>query len=349
VKKPALIGAVAGVAAAILGVGWAYWNGWSIPLLGWGEAERKLTLYGNVERRQVDLGFDVPGRVLAMLFEEGDAVRKGVVMARLEADRFESRVKVARGRVSRQQAVVDELEAGTRQEEIEEARARVASAEATLRNRILIYERTEFLAEDDFASRQALDDARAARDSASARLRMAEAALELALAGPREEEIRAARAQLDTLQARLVLALEDLEDTEVQAPSDGTVLSRVVEPGAIVASGEPLYIMTVDDPVWVRAYVPEPDLGKIRPGTPAKVFTDSRPDRPYRGQVGFISPSAEFTPKSVYTPDVRTSLIYRIRVVVPEPNEGLRQGMPVTVVVPLENGPVESAEQGEDG
>jgi HlyD family secretion protein len=112
------------------------------------------------------------------------------------------------------------------------------------------------------------------------------------------------------------------------------VLSRVREPGAIVAPGETAYTLSLDRPVWVRAYVQEPELGLIRPGQDVQVLTDTRPERPYHGQIGFISPVAEFTPKSVETPELRTDLVYRLRVVIEDADPGLRQGMPVTVRIP---------------
>ncbi len=125
-----------------------------------------------------------------------------------------------------------------------------------------------------------------------------------------------------------------LADTAIAAPADGTILTRIREPGAIVGAGASVYTLALDRPVWVRAYVAEPDLGRVHPGQRALVYTDSRPDAPYPGQIGFVSPTAEFTPKSVQTTELRTDLVYRLRVVVGEPDDGLRQGMPVTVRIP---------------
>ena len=155
--------------------------------------------------------------------------------------------------------------------------------------------------------------------------------LALLRAGPREEVIREARAALAQARAGLEIARRRLSDTELTTSAAGIIHSRVREPGAVVAPGEPVATLAVERPVWVRAYVSEPNLGRIEPGMAAEIVTDSRPERPYRGQVGFISPKAEFTPKSVETPELRTSLVYRVRIVVPEPDTGLRQGMPVTV------------------
>jgi HlyD family secretion protein len=124
-----------------------------------------------------------------------------------------------------------------------------------------------------------------------------------------------------------------LEDTELVAPAAGTVRTRAVEPGTIVAAGSPVFVVSVKEPVYIRAYIPETQMGRIQPGMPVRLETDSRPDEPYRGHIGFISPRAEFTPKTVQTEALRTNLVYRFRVVLEESDRKLRQGMPVTVVI----------------
>jgi HlyD family secretion protein len=124
-------------------------------------------------------------------------------------------------------------------------------------------------------------------------------------------------------------------DADLIAPNDGIILTRARERGAIVQAGETVFTLTLTSPVWVRTYVNERDLGLIRPGMPASVTTDSAPDRPYPAFIGFISPTAEFTPKTVETRELRTDLVYRLRVVVNNPDAGLRQGMPVTVTLQL--------------
>ena len=140
-------------------------------------------------------------------------------------------------------------------------------------------------------------------------------------------------------------ARTSLADAELRAPSDGIVLSRVREPGAIVSPSDIVYVLSLTGRVWVRAYVAEPDLGRIHPGMIVEVTTDTAPDKPYKGRIGFISPVAEFTPKSVETPDLRTDLVYRLRVIIDQPDTGLRQGMPVTIrllTIPQRPGPIEN-------
>lgn len=297
-------------------------------------ASAELSFFGNVDVREATLSFNVGGRIQSMAFDEGDAVQAGAVMARLEPTRFDDRVAAARAQVAQQRAVLARLQAGSRPEEIERARAEVQAAQAALRNARLELERQQELHRKKLTPQQAVDTAREARDRYAANLRAAQQTLALAEQGPRREDIQAARAQLQAAEAQLALARTDLNDTELRAPNDGTVLVRVVEPGTVVGAGTPVYTLSIRDPVWVRAYVPEPELGLIAPGEHVKVYTDSRPGQPYRGQIGFISPTAEFTPKNVETADVRASLVYRFRVIVDNPDRGLRQGMPVTVTVP---------------
>jgi len=160
-------------------------------------------------------------------------------------------------------------------------------------------------------------------------------ALRLLEEGTRPEDIAAARANLQASESSLASAQTSLKDATLVAPADGVILSRVREPGAIVSPSDIVYVLSLANPVWVRAYIAEPNLGRIHTGMRVQVFTDSAPDKPYSGTIGFISPVAEFTPKSVETPELRTDLVYRLRIVIDQGSNGLRQGMPVTVRIPL--------------
>lgn len=297
-----------------------------------GERERDhLTLYGNVDIRQVELGFRVGGRIAEMNFEEGDRVAAGTVLARLDDRPFQDDFRQYAAAVDAEAANLEKLTRGTRPEEIAEARALVDERRATLTNAERLLKRREELIETGAVSQAAFDDARAAVSEATARVIAANKSLELALNGARIEDITQATAQLNGAKARLAAAETALADTELTAPTAGVILSRIREPGAIVSPGMPVYTLSLTEPVWVRAYVAEPDLGRIYPGMPAAVHSDSQPDRAYAGQIGFISPVAEFTPKAVETPDLRSDLVYRLRIIVTDPDQGLRQGMPVTV------------------
>ena len=291
----------------------------------------ELVLYGNVDIREADLAFNNAGRVEKMLVEEGDPVAAGQLLATLEPTRFEAEVESAKGNAGAQKAVLDRLLRGSRPEEIEKARQDVKALEAELENDHLTVQRLEKLALDRFAPQQELDDTRTRARATAANLEAARQVLSLAIQGPRQEDIDKARADLKAAEGELALARRRLEDTNLFAKNKGWVLTRILEPGEVVLANSPAYTIAISDPVWVRTYVSEPDLGRIYPNMKAEVFTDSAPTRPYQGWIGFISPVAEFTPKTVQTPELRTSLVYRIRVYVNNPGNKLRQGMPVTV------------------
>ena len=316
-------------ALAVLAVAVAGYRLWSTAdAAGAGEG---LVLYGNVDVRQVELAFRIPGRLDAVVFEEGDAVASGAVVARLDKRPLADDVRHAEAQVAMRRAEFEKFRTGTRPEEIEQARALVEERLASLRNAETHFERQAELARTGAASVQLRDDAEAARDEANARLRSAREALTLAEEGFRAEDVAAAQAALQVAEAQLARARTDLDDAEIIAPADGVILSRIREPGAVVAAGAPVFTLTIDDPVWVRTYVDGPDLGRVQPGMQAEIRTDSFPDKVYRGQIGFISPEAEFTPRTVETPELRTDLVYRLRVIVDNPDGALRQGMPVTV------------------
>ncbi|KAF5885830.1 efflux RND transporter periplasmic adaptor subunit, partial [Rhizobium sp. PEPV16] len=232
------------------------------------------------------------------------------------------------------QATLDKLKAGPRPTEIAQARAAYDESIADLRNANLAYDRARQLRPQGTISEASLDQATAARAMAAARSDSANEALKLLLEGSRIEDIAAADAQLKAAQATLASARTSLDDTELRAPNDGVILSRVRENGAIVSPADTVFVLSLTEPVWVRTYVAEPDLGRIHPGMKVAVTSDTAPDKPYEGTIGFISPVAEFTPKSVETPELRTDLVYRLRVVIDKPGPDLRQGMPVTIRFP---------------
>ncbi len=298
-----------------------------------------LTLYGNVEMRQVDVGFRVPGRLQAVPVEEGDRVAAGTILARLDAQPFQDALAQAQAETDVKSAELSKLQAGLRPAEIDKAKARLAELEATLRVARQTRTRQASLLKSGAVSKQSFDEATARAGEAEARAVAARKELALAREGFRREDIAAGQAQVRAGHAAIAAAGTALEDTILRAPSDVVILSRVREPGSIVRAGEPVLSLALERPMWVRAYVSEKDLGRIRPGAAAEVVTDSAPDKPYAAQVGFISPVAEFTPKSVETEDLRSDLVYQVRIVISRPDSGLRQGMPVTVRLRPAGGP----------
>ncbi len=249
-----------------------------------GTTKKYITLYGNVDVREVQLGFRVPGRIQEMPFEEGDLVKTGSFMSTLDKEPY-----------------IDQ---------VNEAKASITLAKFQLANAEIILERREKLRGTGAISDENYTDALSSRDIALAQLNQAETVL--------------------------ATALTNLNDTQIFAPTEGTILTRIQEPGAIVNAADPIYTLSVLSPVWVRAYVSEPELGLIYPGMEATIITDTPGGKTYKGQIGFISPVAEFTPKTVQTSTLRTDLVYRIRVYASNPDHFLKQGMPVTVELKLE-------------
>ncbi len=294
-----------------------------------------LQLFGNIDIRQVRLAFHDTGRIAQILVHEGTPVKAGSLLAQLDPVRFEAAVAEARARVAVQKQVLAVLLAGSRSEEIGEAEARVRSADATLADAEQIYRRTKILAATEYVSRQKLDDAEAALANARAGLDAARQRFNLTVKGPRQEDIAAARAKLEQYEAALQQVEEQLADTGLRAPADGIIQNRILEPGDMAFPQTPVLTLALTNPIWVRAYVSEPDLGKIVPGMSVEVHTDSFPEKTYHGWIGFISPSAEFTPKRIETTELRSKLVYQVRAFVCNPANELRLGMPATVDVLL--------------
>jgi HlyD family secretion protein len=295
---------------------------------------RELTLYGNVDLRQVQLSFNNSERIAAVLVQEGDRVRQGQLVARLDTRRLEPQVAQAEAQVAAQQQVVQRLRSGSRPEEIAQARANVESAKADTVNARQQYERIKSAAEMSAGRavrQQDVDSAKAALEVAEAKLVVNQRALELAVIGPRKEDIAEAEAQLRANEAQLALLRQQLADAQLLAPVDAVVRTRILEPGDMASPQKPVFTLAITNPKWVRAYVSEPDLGKLHEGMAAAIAVDSFPGRRFEGWVGFISPVAEFTPKAVQTEELRTSLVYEVRVFVQDPSDVLRLGMPATV------------------
>lgn len=293
-----------------------------------------LHLYGNVDIREVQLAFRQPGRLAEMIFEEGDAVSAGTRMALLDPQPYQETLAAAEASVQVAEAELAKLRSGLRPQEITQAREALRQAQALAEDSEREYQRHSRLLPSGASSQRNVDAARTARDRAAAGLGAARAALSQATEGFRSEDIAAAQARLAAAQATRAQAATALADTELLAPSDGTVIARVREPGSMLGSQSTVYSLSLDRPVYVRAYVGEPELGRIAPGTRVRVSSDSS-DKVYRGQIGFISPRAEFTPKTVETTALRTDLVYRLRIVIDaaDSDAALRQGMPVSIEI----------------
>ncbi len=316
------------VAGVVVMLAYHHWR-------GNGSTGSALVVYGNVDLREVQLAFMVQDRITALHVEEGTVVSKGQLLGELDRVRFASSVDELEAELEESRQKLAELERGSRPQEIRKARADVAEAQADVLDAEVTFRRLQRLITEQAASVQALDDARGKLGAMRARLEAAEESLSLVEEGPRAEEIAAARARVQGVAASLARARKDLEDTRLLAPADGVIRSRILEPGDIAGPGKPVFTLAKLDPVWIRTYVPETELGRVAPGMAAEVTTDSFPDKTYRGWIGYVSPSAEFTPKNVETPALRTRLVYQVWVYVCNPGNELRLGMPASVTLDL--------------
>lgn len=333
---------------ALLGVA-GFW-GWHW-LFHNAESRDTLTLYGNIDIRQVQLAFNASERIDRLLVDEGSTVSRGQLVGQLTQQRFLDAVAQDRAKVAAQQQVVARLLAGSRPEEIAEARAEVAAAQAdvavaqaNLANAQALYRREKTLAEHQYVSLQMRDDAERAYLAGQAELAAKQQdlaakqqALRLAVIGPRKEDIAAAQATLDADKAALALAQRNLADTKLYAPANGVIENRILQPGDMTGPQTPVFTLALDNPVWVRAYLPEPEMGKVTPGMSAWIESDSFPGQRFAGWIGYISSVSEFTPKNVETTQLRSQLVYRVRVYACNPDHRLRLGMPATVILPLRN------------
>ena len=331
-RRPFLIGGLIALSLIAAVAAWRLMQGESAPT--------HLTLYGDVDLRQVQLSFNNSERIAAVLVQEGDRVRQGQLLARLDTARLEPQLAQAEAQAAAQLQVVKRLRSGSRPEEIAQARANLQAAQADLTNARQQYERWKSAAEISAGRavrQQDVDNARTAVQVAEARLAVVQKTLDLAIAGPRREEINENEARLKASEAQASVLRQQLKDAQLIAPVDAVIRTRLMEPGEMASPQRPVFSLAITDPKWVRAFISEPDLGKIKPGMPAAIVVDSFPGRRFDGWVGFISPVAEFTPKTVQTEELRTSLVYEVRAFVKDPADDLRLGMPASVYLQLKD------------
>lgn len=293
-----------------------------------------IVLYGNVDIRQVSLAFETAGRIKNMTVQEGDRVKKDQVLAHLNTESLSIQAQQADAQLQVQQQTLNEQAAGNRPEEIAQAKAQVGSAKAQLENADKQYQRLAVLNNSTLGqavSKQEVDAAKSTMKTAEAALRESEANLQLLLKGVRKEDREAAKAQYESTKASLDLIKYQIAQSELRSPVDGVVRARLQEVGDMTTSSKSVYTIALTDPKWVRVYASETELGQIKMGSTATILRDSQPDQPITGKIGYISSVAEFTPKTVQTEDIRTTLVYEVRIYVNDPNDQLKMGQPVTV------------------
>ncbi len=331
-KRRFLIGGLIAVSLIAAIAAWRLMQGESAPT--------HLTLYGDIDLRQVQLSFNNSERIAAVLVQEGDRVKQGQLLARLDTARLEPQLAQAEAQAAAQLQIVKRLRSGSRPEEIAQARANLQAAQADLANARQQYERWKSAAEISAGRavrQQDVDNARTAVQVAEARLAVVQKTLDLAIAGPRLEEINENEARLKAFEAQASVLRQQLKDAQLIAPVDAVIRTRVMEPGEMASPQRPVFSLAITDPKWVRAFISEPDLGKIKQGMAAAIAVDSFVDRRFEGWIGFISPVAEFTPKTVQTEELRTSLVYEVRVFVKDPADELRLGMPASVYLQVKD------------
>jgi HlyD family secretion protein len=292
-----------------------------------------LTLFGNVDIRQVELAFRVPGRIESIAYDEGQKVPEGAVLARLDPRPLNNQLATAKAQIAQADADLARARNGNRPEDIRRAEAAASEQRALVARTKADFDRRSSLLPSGAVSQAVVTAARGDYQAALARLQAAEDALALQRAGTRSEDVAAAKARREAAIAQAGAAQTDIADSVLKAPEGGTVLTRAREPGSIARAGETVMTLTIDRPVRLRAFIDQTALARISPGMPVEVMADGNPRR-YHGTIGFISPTAEFTPKSVQTESLRADLVYRLRINIADPDDALRQGQPVTIAVP---------------
>ncbi|MGA3034164.1 MAG: efflux RND transporter periplasmic adaptor subunit [Terracidiphilus sp.] len=288
----------------------------------------ELTLSGNIEAHESLVSFKVQGRIIDLPVQEGQQIEQGALIARLEDADFRQRVRVDEATVDVRQSSLALTLAGTREQEIKASQQAVIDAQADLDEKQLDNSRAQQLLAKDEIAAQDRDLAATALKRAEANFKAAQQRYNEAAEGSRKEDIAIARANLAEANANLGLSRIDDSYTTLRAPSTGVIAVREAELGEVVIPGSPVVTLDDLDRIWLRAYIAEPDLGRIRWGQDAAITTDSFPGKQYHGRISFISPDAEFTPKSVQTYAERITLVYRIKIDIDNPNHELKLGMP---------------------
>ncbi len=293
--------------------------------------EKALVLYGNVDDRQVNLAFIISERIAEVKVEEGDVVKKGQLVATLETVRIKNSVDSSRAAVEIAKQEYVKAKNGPRTEDIDIARAAVAAAEAAVESTGRDYYRQELLAKTTTVAEKMAEQAEAKYLVSKAALNAARRQLDQMLIGTRAEDIAAAAATLERQEVEYKIAEQKLTDAQLFAPVDGVIRNRLLEPGEMASPSGPVLTIAITDPKWVRTFIPETLLSKVRHGGKAKITADGPGKVEFAGWVGFISPNAEFTPKTVETIELRTALVYEVRVYIKDPEGVLKLGAPVTI------------------
>lgn len=292
-----------------------------------------IELSGTVEAREIDLAFQVGGRIARLLADEGDPVKAGQLVAELDVRDYQLALGNATAQMESARAALAVLQAGTRVQELRVAEAQLARAQADLDYARIEFKRVTDLVSRKLAPEDQLDQSRQRQNVALAGVEQARQTLALLREGPRREDIDRAAAELRARQAAVETAQQQLDYTRLSSPVDGVVSVRLAEAGEVVSPGKPVLRIAELGRPWVRTYLNEADLPRVRLGQPAEVRVDGLPGTVLNGRLAFIAPDAEFTPKTVETRALRVDLVYRVKIEVDNPDRALKLGMPADVVL----------------
>ncbi|MCG3678421.1 HlyD family efflux transporter periplasmic adaptor subunit [Aliarcobacter butzleri] len=298
--------------------------------------ENNLTFYGNIDTRTVNVGFRFLGKIENITKDEGEIVKKDEFLVKLDTASLEKSLEELNEKIFASKLELSKLQTGYRQEEILEAKAAMEEAIENLNKTKDTYNRQANLFKTKSTSEENFTISQLNYKQALATLDKAKALYELRKNGYRDEDIKIQESNLKSLEIQAQKLKIDLNDSVIKAPVDGVILTRFKEIGAITNAGESILEIAKTDEFWVRAYIDEKNLGNIKPGLKMSIQTDSRSEN-YEGVIGFISPVAEFTPKNIETQELRADLVYSFRVIVKNPDDKIRQGMPVTLKIAQNN------------
>ena len=301
---------------------------WFLKLHNSADPNGRIFVSGNIEAVEVDLSFRIAGQIKTLPIEEGDRVTKGKVIATLDTDTLLAQKGAAEAELANSRAVLDELEEGTRTEEIERSRAAFKAAESRMKNAKDEYDRYFPLFKEKAISASTFDSKETALKIAVEDYNNAQQMLAQMEKGPREQQIRAARARLESTTWQLKKIELDIDHSFLTTPEAGVILVKANEVGEVILPGATVATVAAIDEVWLKGYIGESDLGKVKLGQKAEITTDSYPNKKYEGTVTFISSRAEFTPKNVQTKEERVKQVYRTKITIKNPNQELKIGMP---------------------
>jgi membrane fusion protein YbhG len=295
--------------------------------------DTSLHISGNIEAHQSIVSFKVQGRIVELPVEEGQYVKAGDLLARLDSDDYRRQVNVDAAQVHARNAELELALAGSRPQEKKAAEQTLIDAKADMELRKLEFQRNQALHDKDEVSAETLDTVRTNLQRSQANYEHAKQVYDQVVEGTRKEQIEVNRANVHLAEQSLGVSRLKLDYTMLAAPTDGVVLVRQAEKGEVMSPGTPVCTIADVDHLWVRGYIAETDLGRVKWGQAATVQTDTFPGKAYKGRVSFISSEAEFTPKSVETHKERVTLVYRVKIDVENPNHELKPGMPADAVI----------------